>query len=106
MLSSCGGGNWTKEDTARQVAYGAVHIIDWGQTRDISKSGKEELNLYLGKHPSLGKVDTYFISTLAIHTLVSYSLTPRYRKWWQYLTFGVETGVVVRNYNLGVKVDF
>lgn len=99
---------WTKTDTAFQVGYSIFHIIDWGQTRDIAKNPDkfQESSWYLGKHPSVGKVDTYFGLTLIGHTTVSYLLPSKYRRWWQVGWIGIESYHVGRNINAGVKISF
>ncbi len=99
---------WTKADTQRQLVYSALHVIDWGQTRDIANRPKEyqEQNLYLGKHPSIQRVDTYFALTLLGHAYISYILPPEQRKIWQYISIGVRFQIVSINYSLGVNIHF
>ena len=99
---------WTKEDIAWQVGYTALHVIDWGQTRYIARHPwkYDELNPILGKHPSVSKVDKYFAITLVGHTVISHFLPRKYRRIWQHVSVGVEAGVVVRNYNAGIRLEF
>lgn len=109
--------DWTKTDTAYQITYSALHIIDWGQTRYIAKNSltRSEMNPILGKHPSVGKVDTYFIGTLVGHTLISVLLPEkvyllglkiRPRRAWQGIWIIIETGYVAHNFGAGVKIAF
>ncbi len=108
LLTSCAGGNWTKADTVREVAVFTLHTIDWGQTRTIAKNPDRyyEINPILGKHPSIGKVDTYMFIGTIVRPVISYHLPPKYRKWWQYLSIGTSGAAVANNYNAGIKVDF
>lgn len=100
--------DWTKADTARQMAYLTLHVADWGQTRYIAKNPNRylEKNLFLGGHPSLSRVDSYFAFTALAHTAISYALPPDWRRGWQYITIGVEAGAVGYNYSIGLKMDF
>lgn len=99
--------NWTAADTARQAAWTAVHGVDWAQTREIAKNPEYyERNPFLGDHPSTAEVDAYMAGSLAVCTLVSGLLEPKYRRLFQYLSIGVSTTAVVNNYHIGVRVGF
>ncbi|MEK7593512.1 MAG: hypothetical protein AAB464_02245 [Patescibacteria group bacterium] len=102
------GKDWTNKDTAREVVYSALHIADWGQTRYIAKNPQKfyERNPLLGKHPSVGKVDTYFFGGLVAHAAISYILPPKYRWVWQYVGIGMEGGAVAHNASIGIKFEF
>lgn len=98
---------WTEADTQRQLVYSAFHVIDWGQTRDIAtRDDHIETNPILGKYPSVQTVDYYFAAAIAGHTLVSYLLPPKYRKWWQVIWIGLEAKTVAHNYSAGVNIHF
>lgn len=107
-LTSPAHAEWTKTDTAFQLVYSALHITDWGQTRDIAKNPDRfhENNPILGKHPSVGKVDTYMALTLIGSTAMSILLPPKYRRWWQVGLIGLEGALVIHNFNIGIKVNF
>lgn len=100
--------DWTKEDTIREVAYLALHVADWGQTRNIANRGNiyHEVNPILGRNPSIKKVDSYFALTAIAHVIVSYSLPRGWRDAFQYSTAGFEAGVAMKNNSIGLKVDF
>lgn len=99
---------WTSDDTKRQAVYLTLHAVDWMQTRHIAKNPTlfSESNPLLGRHPSVSKVNKYFIATALMHTGISYALPPEYRKVFQYITIGVQAGYVTHNYNVGVKIGF
>lgn len=112
-LTSPAHADWTKTDTAFQVGYSILHVIDWGTTRDIAKNPNKfhELNPILGKHPSVGEVDTYMTLSLIGHTVVSSLLPSEYkgwhvRRWWQGMTIGFKGGLVINNFSIGLKVNF
>ena len=107
LLSVDATADWTQEDTARQLAFTGLQLIDWGQTRDIAQNpNRRELNPILGPNPSTTDVDVYFAATTLGHYVVSRALPPEYRKVWQYVWIGAQAGNVVRNYQLGVRVRF
>lgn len=99
---------WTKADMNYQVAYTVLHLIDWGQTRYISKHPNEhyEINPLIGKHPSIGRVNTFMISSLILHTGISYLLPSKYRRMWQISTGTVKSGLIIHNDSIGIKIDF
>lgn len=100
------GGAWEKTDSYKEAAYLTVHVMDWLQTRYIAKSDDfYELNPILGKYPSMGKVNTYFLITGIGHVLVSYILPQKIRNFWQAITFILESGVVGRNLAIGVRFN-
>jgi hypothetical protein len=92
----------------RELAYSALHIVDWMQTRSIAAQPKqwEEKNLILGSHPSQARVNRYMGLTLAGHWAVTYTLPEAYRPAWQYGTIAIEAYVIHKNYNLGITARF
>jgi len=99
--------NWTKYDTAFEVTYVGLTVIDWGQTRNMVKEGGyHEINPLLGRHPSLDTVDTLIPLSIVAHGLVSMALPPKYRRYWQVLFIGGEIAAVWNNYNVGLRIDF
>ena len=108
FLSGCANGGWSTEDSYRQVGVVALSGVDWMQTRKIAKNPDEyhENNPILGEHPSTEKVDVYFAASIAAHTAVAMALPPEYRKWFQYISIGVQAGVVASNFSIGLGVGF
>ena len=108
--------SWTKEDTARQVAFTAVTCMDWLQTKEIARNPNYyETNKYLGKYPSQDRVNTYFATGIAAHAAISRLLPARVevlgwevrpRSVWQYLSIGYEAGFVHHNMNIGIKIGW
>ncbi|OGO34706.1 MAG: hypothetical protein A2Z03_09710 [Chloroflexi bacterium RBG_16_56_8] len=101
---------WTPADTAVEVCYLALHIADWGQTRNASN--KENAGLYveqnrvLGKHPSIKRIDTYFTVTALAHIAITYALPRKWRDAFQYSTILGEAVVVFKNDSINLKIDF
>jgi hypothetical protein len=98
--------NWSKTDTAYEVVYVGLTIIDWGQTRNIVREHYEESNIILGKHPSMSEVDTYIPLAIVAHAVIAAALPPKYRRYWQVLWIGVEAGATINNAKLGLRIEF
>lgn len=108
---------WDTTDTLFQVTYTAIHVIDWGQTVYTARNPRkyEEENNILGGHPTVGKVNSYFIITGIGHAVVSWALPKKIniagfnvpiRNIWQATWICIEAGQVQNNYRIGVKVSF
>ena len=103
----CYGGDWTLADSGRQIAVTALLSADWVQTRQIAEHPEYcESNAILGRHPSIGAVNAYFVSVAGVHAAISYLLPATWRREWQYITLGVEGAMVANNARLGVKFRF
>lgn len=96
------------DSLTRQVAYTALHLADWQQTRRIAGSNGQwiETNPILGPTPSQAQVNRYFAATLIGHWIVAYSLPKEWREPFQMGTIVMQASVVQKNYNLGIKVSF
>lgn len=91
-----------------KIAGNLLLLADWHQTRYIAGHPEQfyERNPILGKHPSKGKVDTYFVAALAIVNVADYVIDEKYRKnMWIGITL-VEGTVVANNMAIGVKFNF
>lgn len=107
--------NWTGEDTAWQAAFTVLQVVDWGQTRNIAHRADTgcagyatciERNPFLGRNPSIHRVDTHFVVTTIANAAISYALHPKWRRHWQMINIGFEAGIVGYNYKIGLKMDF
>jgi len=118
---------WTDKDAERENVYLVIHAIDWLQTRYIARhpfEGFREANPLLhfkepgfehngSQHTLHGfesentkRANAYFLVTGIAHYYTAKALPEDYRKWFQYVTIGVETAVVGHNYNVGVRLEF
>ena len=102
---------WTKADTTRQVAYTALHVMDWAQTTEIARSNGEYYEaglagIVIGEHPEESAVHVYFASTLLLQTAISAMLEPKYRAAWQYVWIGAEGVTVAHNFSIGLRFGF
>lgn len=96
---------WTRSDTLTEAGYLTLHCADWAQTLQIADSGGRwtEQNVFLGRHPSRGKVNAYFAGTALAHVLIARCLPPDARHWFQGVTIGIEAGCVGNNYRIGIR---
>jgi len=104
-LSACSPSPWTRSDTMRQTAVLGLMAVDYHQTRVIASDPMkwEEYNPILGRHPSGGKVDAYFLSLAVGHTAVAAVLPSKWRAYWQYFYIGAEGVCVVHNFGEGIR---
>ena len=99
---------WTPADSWREGGYFTLHVLDWAQTRNIARNPDRwhEMNVVLGEHPSVGRVDRYFALTALAHVGIAVALPRDWRTPFQYVTIGIEAGVVVHNWSIGLGVRF
>jgi hypothetical protein len=99
---------YSKTDIALQSTYTMLHIIDWGQTLDISKNSDKywEINPILGKHPSVSKVNIYMGTSLAIYYIVNYFLPSDYRLLVESSSVILKASLVSHNYKIGLYINF
>lgn len=90
--------DWSSLDSTLQESYTLLHIADWKQTLEITKSTEyEESNILLGKHPSADNINIYFAGTLFAHYQVSKAIKKPYRTYWQIAWILIELDCVRRN---------
>ncbi len=108
LTDACAFDPWSDADLARQGIFTAVELVDWAQTRYLAKHPDRyhEINPFLGKHPSVGRVDTLFALSLIANAGVTWVLPSRYRPYWQYGRIGIEVVLVAHNAHVGIKMDF
>ncbi|MBW2610685.1 MAG: hypothetical protein JRC68_10140 [Deltaproteobacteria bacterium] len=97
---------WTKTDKILEGTYLTLHCVDWLQTRSADWDEFYETNPILGRAPSKGKVDLYFLGTGILHPIITHVLPQKYRKYWQAVTIGMEAYTVGNNYHIGMRIGF
>lgn len=99
---------WSDADIAREAVYLTLHAADWRQTRVAAERPDRfvETNPILGEYPSARRIDGYFAATALLHVGVVHVLPASWRPAFQYFWIGVEAGQAVRNYRVGVRMDF
>lgn len=122
VASTARADDWSAADTTRQAALTTLFIADWAQTRWMVKHPRSEQtctattcsydylresNPLLGSRPSIGKVNNLVAASIVGHAAIAYMLPAgEWRKGWQYVFIGIETGAVLHNRNIGLKMAF
>lgn len=99
--------SWSNEEKLLLASASVLHIMDWGQTRNIVKNPQtyHEINPFLGPHPTMGKVNLWFLTTGL--TLVTMShLLPEQRTSLLGTYTAIQLINVGRNFGIGLRVDF
>lgn len=86
----------------------SLMTMDYAQTRTIADNPQkyEERNPILGKHPSIGRVNTYFLASEASFLALHYTLPEKYGKYHAYFVIGMEGYCVTNNLRIGVHMTF
>jgi hypothetical protein len=97
-----------KKDIILEGTYQLLNLIDWHQSLIIAKRPSEhhEINPFISKHPTVGRVNTYFAISSLGHIGVSYVLPNPYRNYFQYGTIGIKTGLIIYNKGAGLGLGF
>lgn len=107
MPSQVAADDWTDTDTAMQVLYSGLRVVDWNQTLQLT--GRDDLieaNQMLGKYPSKDEVNLYFASTLLGHYFIARKLPQPYRAYWQMIFIVPQFETIENNNRNGLRVDF
>lgn len=99
---------WTTANKALAGTAAAGLIGDWLTTIDIARRPNEfgEMNPALGRHPSVGRVNTFFgLSALGSGLLAS-KLPPKWRNVFLAGLSGLEAAMVLRNATGQARVGF
>ncbi len=107
-FNACAFDEWSEADKTREAVYLAVDTVDWLQTRNIARNPDKyyETNSYLGEHPSVGKVNCYFVTMMLVHVGFVTVLPSKYRAVFQFTSIAYEASYVAGNYRLGISAKF
>lgn len=101
-------GEWTEDQKRMGAALAAVSVVDWAQTRYIADNPDRfhETNPIMGRHPSIGRVDRYFATSVLVGAVVLDALPSEYRDYALKAGLVLEVLVVSNNARIGVGVKF
>ena len=109
LLSGCS--TWSTQDIVMESTWQALHVIDWQQTLNVADNPDQyyELNPFIGKHPSRGKVNSSMGLYAVGHAVITHYIPRGWQCWklpcrtyWQGITLGTKAGIVYWNYSVGL----
>jgi hypothetical protein len=115
--------DWTATDTTLLGSALALTAIDWGQTRYMAKTmytekwnfdgtpavsarSHYETNPLLGREPRLKTIDRYFPAAMLGTAVLSVVMPTTYRRTFLGGVILLESAVVLRNHQIGLRVSF
>jgi hypothetical protein len=85
----------------------AVIIADWGTTLDIERHDNLcETNRLMGRNPTRGTVNKYFIGKLLLHFYINSLKSKRIRNAWNVTQFYITATAVRGNLQAGLQIRF
>jgi hypothetical protein len=124
VAGNASAGQFWSEDKATNgaiIAANALTVLDWAQTRHISNNPDRFheagfAQQFIGKHPTTGEVDRYFVKSLVLANGIGYFLPERAsffglfdwnpKKTLYFSASAWEGYTVNHNYQTGVKLEF
>ncbi len=99
---------WTPTQKILWGTYTASWLVDFGQTRYIAEhpdTYREDTSSWIiGEHPSVGKVNNYFLGQYVLNYLISDRLD-KSRGWYVGLLTAIHTEAAIGNVGIGIKID-
>jgi len=102
-----GAEEWTTTQKWLLAGAMSLHVVDWAQTRTIALNPDKyyERNPFLGRHPSVGRVNTHFaIGLVGLPLLAHY--VPSIRNYVLWSWGALELAAVSNNYYIGIRATF
>lgn len=102
---------WTPTDTKWEFACESIIIVDWLQTRYMSKHPDQfqemgpDRNVF-GRHPNISSVNQYFIACEVLHPVIARFLPEPARRVFQTGTIILEVGNSFHNVQIGVRLGW
>lgn len=99
--------DWSTLDKTLLATSTAANVVDWGQTRTIAMNPDQwrERNPLLGEHPSVGRVNNYFIARLILAPVLAHYL-PEYRTIILSLWLATGVGYSGYNHSIGIRMTW
>ena len=99
---------WSKRDIWAEAVWQGLWAADYLQTSTIAKNPDRywEANPLLTRHPSVTKVNVYFLTLALLHPAITHYLPKKHRPIWQFLSITPSTVAIAKNLSVGIKMDF
>jgi hypothetical protein len=101
-------GSWNTTDKVLLTAVETSYYLDFRQTREIALNPRRyyEHNQIIGEHPSVGRVNNYFLASAIGTYLLADALPEKYRRLFLSGALTVEVVTIVHNHKLGLRYNF
>lgn len=108
LVCGCAHAQWTTEQKAMSGAFLTLWAADYGQTRTIAQHPERwvEYNPVIGKHPTLGRVNLYFLAAPIISGVLLDNVSSTERTWALRVLTSLEVGLVAHNAHIGIRASF
>ena len=107
LLSACGPRQWTRADTAWQVAVTASLAADYSQTRQALDAGGMELNPIMGPSGNRVSPEIYFPVVGSALAGAAVALPPgRWRRALQVAVVALQAKSITKNWMAGYSVQW
>ena len=102
LMSGCASDDWTRSDTAAELTWQALNVIDGYQTArfykdPLAREGNPLSRLIISERPSEAEAWQLAAGYAISHYLISRSLPPKWRRWWQGGTLFEKSHAVYNN---------
>lgn len=109
LSAEAGWDEWDDTEKKLFIASSIAITADWATTRNGAKHpvpNVYETNVFLGRRPTVSKVDNYFLFLLVSNYYITDWMPKEYRGW--YLTFRTvgHGAAAIRNVELGWSMKF
>lgn len=99
--------DWSSSDSALLGTAVTGLAVDWAQTRYIATGhGYHETNGVLGSQPSVGRVNTYFVASIAGTVGLALWMPAKPRRLFLGSLAAVEIGLVLHNQSIGIQARY
>lgn len=110
--------NWDTKDTAMMATSLGLTFVDYRMTLDLANRRDEGYyekynSVGLGKYPSQGRINTWFLCSAFTKTLIASLLPKNENAWlefgresWLTLNIGISGGLIYRNFEIGLEINF
>ena len=100
---------WTTGEKVAEGTYLTLHVVDLMQIRYIAKHPSryyESFNSILGPHPSIGRVNMWFLGTAIAQPIIASLLPSEWRRAWLAAGIGMEFALTTHNAAVGIKMNY
>ena len=120
LLAGIARADWTGAETGKEIAWEALHLLDWGTTLDIADNPDMYYEggpaaLFIGRHPSRTAVNLYMGIGAVVHPIITHLLPRKFnlfgwetkpKTWFQNISLIGSGACVANNFGVGLRLAF